>query len=291
MQRYIVSSSAIREDGTVWLYGDDFHHLSRVVRLREGEEVVVSSDGASSVCRIAALERDGARLEAVRTCGGSEPGLSVTWLQGLPKGDKIDLVIRHACEIGVRALWVFAAQRSVVSLAPAKLDSRLARWRKMAKEGSELAQRDRSLEVRYFSDLATALSALAAEGETAGVTEGEAARAARRPVDGRAEGSEDGTGGVPGRAARGPLLVPYEAQDAGLPGARAVFSRLAREEIGSASFVIGPEGGFAPEEISLLGAAGGRLFTLGPRVFRTETAGLVTAAALFYEWGELEGSR
>ncbi len=264
MQRYIVANGSLRDDGTVWLSGDDFHHLSRVMRLGEGDEVVVSCDGASSVCRIAALERDGARLEAVRSCGVSEPGLAVTWLQGLPKGDKIDLVIRHACEIGVRALWVFAARRSVVSLPPAKLDSRLARWRKMAKEGSELAQRDRSVEVRYFSDLAAALSALA---------------------------SDAGRDGAPDPAARGPLLVPYEAQDAGLPGARSVFSRLARGESGSASFVIGPEGGFAPEEISQLAAAGGRLFTLGPRVFRTETAGLVTAAALFYEWGELEGSR
>lgn len=251
MQRYIVSQNARRADGSVWLSGDDFHHLTRVMRLREGDEVIVSSGGNGVVCRIASVDRDGARLETVRACRRTEASLSVTWLQGLPKGDKIDLVIRHACEIGARALWIFAAQRSVAELAPEKVDNRLARWRKMAKEGSELAQRDDSLEVRYFPALAAALSA----------------------------GATDG-----------PLLVPYEAQDRGLPGAREIFAQLSRHET-AASFVIGPEGGFTADEISLLEASGGVLLTLGPRVFRTETAGLVTAAALFYEWGELEGSQ
>ena len=250
MQRYIVPQEASRADGSVWLAGDDFHHLTRVMRLRAGDEVIVSSGGSSSVCRIAAVEADGARLEPVRACGRAETALAVTWLQGLPKGDKIDLVIRHACEIGARSLWVFAAKRSVAALPPDRVDGRLVRWRRMAKEGSELAQRDDSLEVHYFSSLSAAIAAI--------------------PT------------GIP-------LLVPYEAQDRGLPGARLIFAQLPLKEA-AVSFVIGPEGGFAPDEIQSLETCGGILFTLGPRVFRTETAGMVTASALFYERGELGGS-
>jgi 16S rRNA (uracil1498-N3)-methyltransferase len=55
----------------------------------------------------------------------------------------------------------------------------------------------------------------------------------------------------------------------------------------SAGLVIGPEGGFAPDEIERFASAGARIVSLGPRVLRSETAGLVAAAIVFYHFGEM----
>ena len=54
--------------------------------------------------------------------------------------------------------------------------------------------------------------------------------------------------------------------------------------------IIGPEGGMSGEEISLMEGCGGLPVTLGPRILRTETAGLAALSALFCLWGDMEGT-
>ncbi|MCK9526381.1 MAG: RsmE family RNA methyltransferase, partial [Limnochordia bacterium] len=50
---------------------------------------------------------------------------------------------------------------------------------------------------------------------------------------------------------------------------------------------VGPEGGFAPDEVEALALAGAKVCTLGPRILRTETAGLVLLSMIGYKWGDL----
>ena len=66
---------------------------------------------------------------------------------------------------------------------------------------------------------------------------------------------------------------------------RAVLGAVARPT--SLAILIGPEGGFAPEEVERFAAAGARVVSLGPRILRSETAGLVTAAIVLYHFGEM----
>jgi len=66
---------------------------------------------------------------------------------------------------------------------------------------------------------------------------------------------------------------------------RAVLSAVARPAL--LAVLIGPEGGFAPEEVERLAAAGARAVSLGPRILRSETAGLVAAAVVLYHFGEM----
>ncbi len=78
------------------------------------------------------------------------------------------------------------------------------------------------------------------------------------------------------------LLLPYEDEQT-----NDVKTTLSIEKKSSAGIFVGPEGGFAPEEVEQLKAIGAKTVTLGPRILRTETAGPVTLSLLLYEWDEM----
>jgi len=91
------------------------------------------------------------------------------------------------------------------------------------------------------------------------------------------------------RAATGLRLLPWEGERS--QGLRALLRQdsaaLGKAHQPSASIFIGPEGGFTEEEVSLAQRAGVRTVSLGPRILRSETAGIAAAAAVLYELGEL----
>ncbi|MBR5236223.1 MAG: 16S rRNA (uracil(1498)-N(3))-methyltransferase [Clostridia bacterium] len=78
------------------------------------------------------------------------------------------------------------------------------------------------------------------------------------------------------------LLLLYEGECS-----QSIKQALTGNKAGSVGIFIGPEGGFAPEEVVHLEALGAQSVTLGPRILRTETAGLVALSVLLYEWGDL----
>lgn len=81
------------------------------------------------------------------------------------------------------------------------------------------------------------------------------------------------------------IVVPYENKED--YGIKKMCESI--KEVKSVAIIIGPEGGFEEEEIKLLEDIGAHIVTLGPRILRTETAGIVTAAVLQYELGDLGG--
>ncbi|MBE7036298.1 MAG: 16S rRNA (uracil(1498)-N(3))-methyltransferase [Ruminococcaceae bacterium] len=78
------------------------------------------------------------------------------------------------------------------------------------------------------------------------------------------------------------LLLPYEDEQA-----NSVKTALSSKKEASAGIFIGPEGGFAPDEVVQLKGLGAKTVTLGPRILRTETAGSVALSLLLYEWDEM----
>lgn len=84
------------------------------------------------------------------------------------------------------------------------------------------------------------------------------------------------------------IIVPYENSENF--GIKAVKEKLKGKEIKNIAIVIGPEGGFEEDEIYNLKALGGEIVTLGKRILRTETAGIITSAVIQYEFGDLGGT-
>ena len=233
MPRVFVEQGGIAGD-RLRLAGPDAHYLLRVMRLKEGD-AFVALDGAGGAYEARIVSAEGGIVEA--TLGprteAPEPPMPITLYQGLPKGDKWELVIQKATELGATRLVPVAAARSVVQLKGDKVEAKRARWGAIAKEAAEQCERGRIPEVTAPMTL-----------KQVAVVDGELA-----------------------------LVLSERVEGPTLPRA------LPETPPGAVSIFIGPEGGWAPEELALLRGLGVQEVSLGRRILRTETAGL-TALAL-----------
>lgn len=124
--------------------GNDVNHIRNVLRMKPGEEIAVSNgtDGKEYRCRISAIEED--RV----VCGlmfvkedGVELSSRVYLFQGLPKADKMEMIIQKAVELGVYQIIPVAAKRCVVKLEEKKAASRIARWQGIAEAAAKQSKR------------------------------------------------------------------------------------------------------------------------------------------------------
>ncbi|MBS1728623.1 MAG: 16S rRNA (uracil(1498)-N(3))-methyltransferase [Armatimonadetes bacterium] len=133
----------------------EFEKLHNVLRLRSGAEIgVMPNDGSFWVCKL-----DGRTAVPIEKHEPpTEPELRITILQGLPKGDKVDDIIRSCTEIGVAAFVLFPADRSVVRWEAKKLDDKMRRVQAVAREAAETSFRMRIPTVEYVQNLDEALA-------------------------------------------------------------------------------------------------------------------------------------
>ncbi|MFT4197709.1 MAG: 16S rRNA (uracil(1498)-N(3))-methyltransferase [Pseudoxanthomonas sp.] len=218
-------------------------HLTRVLRLREGEACVLfNGDGQDWHARLLALDRRGATVQVERAeAVGNESPLRIVLLQGIARGEKMDLVLQKATELGVAALVPVESERSEVRLAGERLDKRVAHWRGVVI--AACGQSGRALVPPLASP--QTLQAACAD--------------------------------LPAGALR-LLLDPHGAQR---------LSTLQAPASMQAVVAIGPEGGWSPRDRDILLRHGFSGLRLGPRVLRTETAGLAAIAALQARLGDL----
>ena len=223
---------------------DDARKLVTVLRRRSGDRVEVVDSGGSAFA--ATLEVDGravgATLDEQLDRGEVEPALRITLAQAVPKGQKMDLVVEKATELGAFAIVPLRSARVIGHDTGA---AKVERWRRIARSAAQQSGRVRIPQIAAVQDWDT-LQATFASYER--------------------------------------VYVAWElAEPAPL---RDVFEGDAREA-NSVLVVIGPEGGFAAEEVAGARAAGARVISLGRRILRTETAALVVLSALLYARGEL----
>ncbi|HWI55367.1 MAG TPA: 16S rRNA (uracil(1498)-N(3))-methyltransferase [Desulfobacteria bacterium] len=247
MARFFVSENSI-ENNTVTITGPDVKHISKVLRLDPGHYVSVLTGAGTE---FEAVIREVTGKAVICDIVGeknivTEPPVKVTLYQGLPKGDKMELIIQKSTEIGVSRIVPMICERTVVKLDDKKASERRVRWQRVAEEAAKQSRRTAVPEVAEpirFDMVARELKdeALA--------------------------------------------IMPWEEQKSGS------IKHLLQSSLGKrdVAILIGPEGGFSPKEAEKAKEAGIQLVTLGPRIMRTETAGIVTAALVLYELGDLGG--
>ena len=218
-------------------------HLARVLRLAVGDECVLfNGDGNDYAARITTMGKRELRVVvAARREVGNESPLAITLLQGVARGEKMDLILQKATELGVTAIAPLWSQRSEVKLVEARTEKRLAHWRGVVASACEQCGRARVPDVAMPVSLAAALGTLPAGG-------------LRLILD------------PEGELALGTLTVDG--------GTNIVLA-------------VGPEGGWSPADRDQLRAAGFQGLKLGPRILRTETAGLAAIASLQSRLGDL----
>jgi len=137
MRRFAIAPERV-VDGRVTFDAQQTRHLARVLRLRPGD-TVVASDGAGhdyTVRLDAVRPRATGAVVGVAEAAGESP-LAVTLVQGLPKGDKLETIVRAATELGVARVVPAVAARTVVRLTDGQAAARLARWQRVAREAAK----------------------------------------------------------------------------------------------------------------------------------------------------------
>lgn len=252
MQRYFVEDSNWL-DGTITISGDDAHHMVRVMRYGIGEKIICNhSSGKSALCEIASLQ-DGNSITAniiEWLDSNTELPVSVEIIQALPKGNKLEFITQKGTELGAASFLFFQGDRSIVKWDKKKLPGRLERYRKIVKEASEQSHRNHLPTVDYIGDLVQFMKETSFTSDVI-------------------------------------KLFAYE-EEAKVNEATTLHSALVQVKPGSQiQLIIGPEGGFSPDEVELLHEYGYHSVRLGPRILRTETASLYALASISYHFEEM----
>jgi 16S rRNA (uracil1498-N3)-methyltransferase len=123
----------------ITLTGEEYRHLANVLRVKTGEDVIVFDDkGMEYFCTVLGFDDRAAMLRVIRQApGAAEPGIWTTLYQAIPKGDKMEMVIQKAVELGVKEIYPVAAIRSITKLDGKKQIDRVSRWNRIAKEAAK----------------------------------------------------------------------------------------------------------------------------------------------------------
>lgn len=238
---------AEHDAGSVYvLEGAEARHAGVVQRRRPGERIdLVDGAGVRLECVIASVEPGRLALDVVGRRAEPASGVRLVLAQALAKGDRDELAIEAATEVGVDEVVPWQAARSVVVWRGERAAKSRARWLATVREATKQSRR------AWLPTVAEAV---------------DTARLASRVRDLVAQGGVavvlHGSGGE--RLAEVPL-----------PDAGAAASGRAEVLV-----VVGPEGGIGDDELAALRAAGARVARLGPTVLRTSTAGPVALALL-----------
>lgn len=145
MYQFFVDPAQIYErEKKVIIQGNDVNHIKNVLRMKVGEELSVSNgaDGREYHCVIAGLQEDMVlcELRFIREAETELPS-KVYLFQGLPKADKMELVIQKAVELGVFQVIPVATKRCVVKLDDKKAASKIQRWQGIAEAAAKQSKR------------------------------------------------------------------------------------------------------------------------------------------------------
>ncbi len=159
MYQFFVDPAQIYvSDKRVIITGEDVNHIKNVLRMRAGEEISVSNglDGREYRCGILSLGEEEilCELRFIKEDRVELPS-QVYLFQGLPKADKMELIIQKAVELGVCQVIPVAASRCVVKLDDKKAAAKRARWQGIARAAAKQSKRaiiPEVTEVSSFSD-------------------------------------------------------------------------------------------------------------------------------------------
>jgi 16S rRNA (uracil1498-N3)-methyltransferase len=255
MPHFFVSPEDIKGN-EVLITGAEARHIITVLRKRKGDKIDIF-DGYGNEFRVRILEID--RPTGLPRVKGeiinqkirkTEPKLRITLFQSIPKGNRLEFIIQKSTEVGISEIVPITTERTIVRLDYKKIKQRTLRWQKIAQEAAKQSRRSAIPKVGPVLDFSQALKEFSARKFPMGIIAWE--------MEDKNRLRDVLTSSVGGGISELPLAI-----------------------------FIGPEGGFTPEEVEEAKKKGVVPVSLGSRILRTETAGLVVAIAALYESRDL----
>lgn len=221
----------IRENTGYVLDSNDVHHISRVLRMRLGDRVSCAYDGKKYLGQLESISKDQVQIQLLEEIEeAAYPEIHL--YQALAKGQKIETILQHGTELGIRRFGLFPSRYSDVK----NVQRKKARYERIIKDAAKQSQGSYLPQLVFYNKL----SELSLDEDR--------------------------------------VFVCYENEEK---------EKIRLENAsGTIGLLIGPEGGFSPEEVDYLSERAS-LVSLGPRILRTETAGLVATSVVLKELGIL----
>ena len=141
MFQFFVAPEQIEAEN-VRITGNDVNHIKNVLRMKNEDKVRISDNcGGDYLCEIAELASEQVNLRILEQCDHTELPVNITLFQGLPKGDKMELIIQKAVELGVSEIVPVAMKNCVVKLDEKKAKTKRNRWQAIAESAAKQSKR------------------------------------------------------------------------------------------------------------------------------------------------------
>lgn len=245
MRKFFVKENQINEN-IIGIIGDDVNHIRNVLRLECGEIIMICDmdNSINYISKIDSIEKEKiyCSIQSVAE-GESEGNVEITIFQGLPKSDKMELIIQKGTELGVKEFTPVNFERCIVKLKGKDEEKKIDRWQKIAEMAAKQSGRDIVPKINNINTVKNVCNLI---------------------------NNYD------------ILLVAYENEkDNSLKQElKKIKNNKINIKIG---VVIGPEGGISEKEIEEFKNSGAKIITLGNRILRTETVCLMCTSIIMYE--------
>ena len=248
MPKFFVNQENI-QDKRILITGEDVNHIKNVLRknLKDTIEICDVQNGANFRCEIEEMQKDKIRCKIIENLKNeSEPNTYVHIYQGLPKADKMELIIQKSVELGVSEITPTNMSRCIVKLNSKDLRKKVERWQKISEVAAKQSGRNIIPTINNICNFNEIINQC-------------------KKYDA--------------------ILLAYENEKENkLKNEIQKLKELqSKKEKLKIAVIIGPEGGLAPEEVEKAEQNGIKIITLGNRILRTETVALNILSIIMYE--------
>ena len=247
MPRFFVRNKQIKET-TIEILGEDVKHIKNVLRKQIGDDIEICNQDTekSYICKIEKIENESILVNIIEKLKSHDDKIKIDIYQGLPKADKMELIIQKSVELGANAIIPVAMKRCVVKIDSKDEVKKIARWQKIAESAAKQCGRDNIPEIGTITKIENIIKLI-------------------NEYDS--------------------LIIAYENEKNNtikkeLLKIKKTFQQKGKIKI---AVVIGPEGGLEEKDVKLLQQNGAKIVTLGNRILRTETVALNILSVIRYE--------
>lgn len=246
MPRFFVKDEQIKEN-KIKIEGTDVNHIKNVLRAKIGEEIQICNNAKDYNCIIEQIEQDQIVCQIKEIIENqTEAKIQVTIFQGLPKSDKMELIIQKSVELGAYDITPVEMKRCVVKLNEKDKVKKIERWQKISEVAAKQCERGIVPKINKITNIKNICN-LCNNYDI--------------------------------------VLVAYENEKNNKlkTELRKIKDNKINENI-KIAIIIGPEGGLEEKDVKDLEQAGAKIVTLGNRILRTETVALNVLSNIMYEW-------
>lgn len=245
MPRFFVENKQVN-DNKINILGEDINHIKNVLRKNIGEtiEICNKDNQENFLCKIIQLNNNEIECEIIEKIYSQESNVEITVFQGLPKADKMELIIQKSVELGVFDITPVEMKRCIVKLSEKDENKKIDRWQKISEVAAKQSGRNIIPKINNIVNV--------------------------EKICNLSEKYDI-------------VLVAYENEkNLNLKEVLKKISNEKHKNI-KIAIVIGPEGGLEEKDVAKMALSGAKVVTLGKRILRTETVALNMISNIMYE--------